>query len=554
MRVLVDVLGGLHGLHSLRDAINAPLGAFHGALCPANVVIGKDGVARVVGALGARPVRLAPGSESLGYAAPEVLDAGAVQDARADVYAAGVILWEALMGRRVGEEKDPALIAQRQREEELPRPAIPLASPFARLADVAMRALAFDPALRFRSASEMATELRRVAGTRLAPGSVVAQRVVELAGDRIRARRAELDPSPRRRSEAPRDGVRYPSAAPAPPVAEDVAALERTASSPAVEEAEPVSLPSEAVILAETPRVSQPPPVPRKPAPRPAAPRPAGPRPPVAAQGTGSTPEGSRPELDDLPGPRTSLHDPEDEGAPSGPSPSDPGVALAAAREIAISPLATMAAAPADVEAPSEPEATTGMETAPLEPEPAAQAVIDDEPTSAEPAAREAPPSSDELSQAPREDSARALSPATPGELVVPLGLGGRGGKSRLVPLVLAGAVAATVALAIFAISRSGSTPAEASPAPLSTSTPEPAVTAEPSSPQPEPTAPVPTEDTSTPPAAPTEDPASARTPPSAPTEGAATSRMPAPDGRTAPAVPPRRAPVKKKPYEPTGI
>jgi hypothetical protein len=59
-----------------------------------------------------------------------------------------------------------------------------------------VRALAFDPALRFRSASELATELRRIAGTKLAPGGAVAQKVMDLAGERIRTRRAELDASP----------------------------------------------------------------------------------------------------------------------------------------------------------------------------------------------------------------------------------------------------------------------------------------------------------------------------------------------------------------------
>ncbi len=194
LRILVDVLGGLHGLHGLRDGMKAPLSAIHGELSPVNVVVGRDGVARLLSVLRPRPVRLAEGSEATGYAAPETTDPAALPDARADVYAVGVMLWEAITGERLFPDGDLTAIAQRQRSEDLAALDISMSSPFARLVDVAVHALAFDPALRYRSASEMAAEIRRIAGTRLAPGSVVAQTVAELAGERIRARRAELDP------------------------------------------------------------------------------------------------------------------------------------------------------------------------------------------------------------------------------------------------------------------------------------------------------------------------------------------------------------------------
>ncbi len=195
-RIFLDVLAGLSALHGLRDAINAPLSAFHGELCPANVVVGKDGVARIVSVFRPRPVRLTAQSEALGYASPETIAAESAQDSRVDTYAVGVMLWEALMERRLYDETSPSRIAQRQREEDIP-------TPNARLADVAMRALAFDPALRFRTAQDMAVSIRSLAGT-VAQGSMVAQLVNELAGDRIRARRAELDPSGRHyRSLAP---------------------------------------------------------------------------------------------------------------------------------------------------------------------------------------------------------------------------------------------------------------------------------------------------------------------------------------------------------------
>src|SRR6185295_10615808 len=119
-RVVVDVLGGLHGLHGLRDQMNAPLGVFHGELCPANIIIGKDGVARVAHVFRPHPAKVEGRSEGLAYASPEALGGENQQDCRADIYSVGAILWEGLTGRRLFEEGDPTRIAQRQREEELP--------------------------------------------------------------------------------------------------------------------------------------------------------------------------------------------------------------------------------------------------------------------------------------------------------------------------------------------------------------------------------------------------------------------------------------------------
>jgi hypothetical protein len=194
VRVLLDVLAGVHGIHSLRDARAVPLGAIHGELCPTNIVVGKDGVARVINTFRPRPVRIAVGSEALGYAAPETLDGGA-QDARVDIYAVGVILWEVLTGTRLHDEKEPARVLARQRGADIARPAVPSDIAYAPLAHVAMRALSFEPSLRFRTAMEMATALRALPPARIAAGSVVAARVNELDGERIRGRRATLDRS-----------------------------------------------------------------------------------------------------------------------------------------------------------------------------------------------------------------------------------------------------------------------------------------------------------------------------------------------------------------------
>jgi serine/threonine-protein kinase len=295
VRILLDVLAGVHAIHGLRDGMNKPIGAVHGALCPANIVVGRDGVARVINVLRPRPPRVAAGSEGVGYAPPEMLDGGAV-DARADVYAAGVLLWEALTGRRLHDESDPVKVLAHQREADVPRPELPPGSPYAPLVDVAMRALSFDPALRFRTAADMATQLRRLPPKLIASGSVVAARVMELDGERIRGRRAALDPSSSGSHRRPSSGsIQAATAAaaafnprgPNPKVVPPVRTIDRVvpvsssdlveepssgvhASAPEASEPSPptVRRPPEASEPAP-PTVRRPPPLPARPAPRP---------------------------------------------------------------------------------------------------------------------------------------------------------------------------------------------------------------------------------------------------------------------------------------------
>ncbi len=184
-RIVLDVLTGLTAIHGLREDAYSTLSAYHGELCPANVVVGRDGVARLIGVLRPKPVRANVWSEAVRYASPETLGE-AETDARVDIYAVGVMLWEALTGRDLYEDVDPARIAQRQREDEIEAPEGPLGV-------VAMRALSFDPGLRYRSAHEMAASLRSSAAE-ISPGAAVAQAVVELSGEHVRARRLELQP------------------------------------------------------------------------------------------------------------------------------------------------------------------------------------------------------------------------------------------------------------------------------------------------------------------------------------------------------------------------
>lgn len=191
LRVLLDTLGGLGALHNMRDAARQPMGLVHCGVSSETVLVGLDGVSRILGA--SRLHGLAPGV-GVHYLAPEVLLEDDAADARADVYSIGVLLWEALTGRQLFTETGASAIVTAVLSGRIPRAEAPENAPWAApLVDVAARALSPDPAKRYASAAAVAAELRRIGGAKIVPSLRVAALVRSTFGDRIKARREELE-------------------------------------------------------------------------------------------------------------------------------------------------------------------------------------------------------------------------------------------------------------------------------------------------------------------------------------------------------------------------
>lgn len=145
-------------------------GLVHRDVRPHNVMIGRDGGVKLVG-VGAVKWALTDSTitdrasllAEAAYLAPEQLAAGSI-DPRVDVYAAGIVLWEALAGRRPEEiltGEDPL-----GDHHLVDRPSSVVRRVPAALDDLIWRATAVDPGERFADARELAGALEALAPAR----------------------------------------------------------------------------------------------------------------------------------------------------------------------------------------------------------------------------------------------------------------------------------------------------------------------------------------------------------------------------------------------------
>jgi hypothetical protein len=174
LRILLDVLNGLIALHDTKTEAGAPF--VHGEVVPALLRVDRQGVGRLVPL--ASWHRLEAGAPSArerqGHLAPERLLGDAI-DQRADVFSCGVLLWEALAGRRLFETDSVDSIVTRLMGGKLQLPELPPELAWAvPLKAVAMCALAVDPAQRFADCAELSAAIEEVAGAHVATHEDVA--------------------------------------------------------------------------------------------------------------------------------------------------------------------------------------------------------------------------------------------------------------------------------------------------------------------------------------------------------------------------------------------
>jgi serine/threonine-protein kinase len=177
LRILVDAMSGLAALHHAR-ADGSPLDFIHGEFTPANIIVGRDGVGRLVPLVKAHwsPGEPSP-PEATAHSAPEKL-LGDEFNQRADVFSAGVLLWEAMMGRPLFEGLAVDGIVTMLVGGKVVRPSVAGGAAWGdELADVVMRALAVDPMDRWEHVGMMGADIETIAEGQMARSSDVASLV-----------------------------------------------------------------------------------------------------------------------------------------------------------------------------------------------------------------------------------------------------------------------------------------------------------------------------------------------------------------------------------------
>jgi serine/threonine-protein kinase len=189
--IVSGMLNGLHAAHEAKDETGQPLHIVHRDVSPQNVLVGTDGVPRVLDFGVAKAVGRVQGTREgqlkgkLPYMAPEQITTGAATR-QTDIYAAAVVLWEVLVGRRLFSGDNEANIMSLVLAGEVPHPShlVPgLPVDFDR---IVLRGTDPDPEGRFATAREMASEIAAVVG--VAPASEVGEWVEDLAPQELRER------------------------------------------------------------------------------------------------------------------------------------------------------------------------------------------------------------------------------------------------------------------------------------------------------------------------------------------------------------------------------
>ncbi len=190
LAIAVDAAKGLAATHDAVDLRGEPLAIVHRDVSPQNLLVGTDGVTRVIDFGIARSERRMTMTRTgvlkgkLAYMAPEQIEEQAV-DRRADVYALGAVLFEMVTGTRAFEAGDDAALMAKILSGSLDLEAVPDS-----LRQLIEHTMQRSPAARCATASEVARGLREVGG--VAAEEEIAALVAALFGEELAARRARI--------------------------------------------------------------------------------------------------------------------------------------------------------------------------------------------------------------------------------------------------------------------------------------------------------------------------------------------------------------------------
>lgn len=168
VHILIQICDALDYAHNLRDNLGRPLQLVHRDVSPANVIVSNTGIVKLIDFGIAKPM-LSPRTLTkngsikgkVGYIAPEY-QRGKL-DARADLFAVGVIAHELLTARKLFQVTDELESMRRVRDMVVDPPSRRNRDVPADLDDIVMLALSRDPAERWQTAGALRFALSNVA-------------------------------------------------------------------------------------------------------------------------------------------------------------------------------------------------------------------------------------------------------------------------------------------------------------------------------------------------------------------------------------------------------
>jgi serine/threonine-protein kinase len=191
LEILAQSAQGLDDAHEATTPTGVHLGIVHRDVSPQNLLVGVDGRARVTDFGIARALMRRTNTSTgelkgkVPYFSPEQAR-GQDLDRRSDVFALGIVAWEAITGQRLFGNDEALRTLQRVLEQPIPDPRTIRADLPARAAAVIQKALSRDVTARWQTAGELGAALREAA-------RAVGPWVADLAGEPLRSMRERLD-------------------------------------------------------------------------------------------------------------------------------------------------------------------------------------------------------------------------------------------------------------------------------------------------------------------------------------------------------------------------
>ena len=166
-RVVAQALEGLHQAHELRGRAGDLLGLVHRDISPQNIMVSYDGHVKltdfgIVKAIGqTSETRTGYIKGKTAYLSPEQALTQPV-DRRSDIFAMGIVLYEATTGYRLFRDESEFKTLQRITKGDVPHPTTLIGGYPPTLEAVVLKALQIQPQDRFQTAREMQAALEKI--------------------------------------------------------------------------------------------------------------------------------------------------------------------------------------------------------------------------------------------------------------------------------------------------------------------------------------------------------------------------------------------------------